>query len=122
MCCIPAFPLHDLFLICHVCSFAGLVGTNKSMAPIHQSAQPPPPTLTPTSVPSPFCIIDVLDAPVIAGTQIADVLLDMETAGVRTVKGFATIDDVALINVEVGFCMKIAAAYIKSQSNNKLCC
>lgn len=39
--------------------------------------------------------------PSIAGTQIADVLLDVETAGVRTVKGFATIDNVALINVEV---------------------
>ena len=30
-------------------------------------------------------------------------LLDVETAGVHTVKGFATIDDVALINVEVRF-------------------
>ena len=46
--------------------------------------------------------------PRVTGTQIADVLLDMETAGVKTVKGFATIDDVALINVEVGFCMKAA--------------
>ena len=35
------------------------------------------------------------------GTQISDVMLDIETAGVHTVKGFATIDDVALINVEV---------------------
>lgn len=35
------------------------------------------------------------------GTQISDVILDIETAGVHTVKGFATIDDVALINVEV---------------------
>lgn len=36
-----------------------------------------------------------------AGTQISDVQLDIETAGVHTVKGFATIDEVALINVEV---------------------
>ena len=36
-----------------------------------------------------------------AGTQISDVLLDIETAGIHTVKGFATIDEVALINVEV---------------------
>lgn len=35
------------------------------------------------------------------GTQISDVILDIETAGVHIVKGFATIDDVALINVEV---------------------
>lgn len=35
------------------------------------------------------------------GTQISDVMLDIETAGVQTVKGFATIDHVALINVEV---------------------
>ncbi|KAL3159311.1 Bifunctional aspartokinase/homoserine dehydrogenase 1, chloroplastic [Trebouxia sp. C0010 RCD-2024] len=34
------------------------------------------------------------------GTQISDVILDIETAGVHIVKGFATIDDVALINVE----------------------
>ena len=83
------------------------------MAPIHQSAQPPPPTLTPTSVPSPSCVVDVLGAPVNAGTQIADVLLDMETAGVRTVKGFATIDDVALINVEVSFCMQMCCCVSK---------
>lgn len=37
-----------------------------------------------------------------AGTQISDVKLDIETAGIHTVKGFATIDEVALINVEVG--------------------
>lgn len=42
-------------------------------------------------VPSQCCI----------GTQIADVLLDVDTVGVQTVKGFATIDNVALINVEV---------------------
>lgn len=28
-------------------------------------------------------------------------MLDIETAGIQTVKGFATIDQVALINVEV---------------------
>ena len=37
----------------------------------------------------------------LAGTQISDALLDVQTAGFQTVKGFATIDDVALINVEV---------------------
>ena len=39
--------------------------------------------------------------PLHAGTQISDVILDIETAGIHTVKGFATIDQVALINVEV---------------------
>ncbi|DBA71735.1 TPA: Bifunctional aspartokinase/homoserine dehydrogenase 1, chloroplastic [Trebouxia sp. C0005] len=34
------------------------------------------------------------------GTQISDVILDIQTAGFQTVKGFATIDHVALINVE----------------------
>lgn len=36
-----------------------------------------------------------------AGTQISDLRTDMETSGPVTVKGFATIDNVALINVEV---------------------
>ena len=37
----------------------------------------------------------------VAGTQISDIMLDLATAGLQTVKGFATIDNVALINVEV---------------------
>ena len=36
-----------------------------------------------------------------AGTRITDVDADIERAGVQLVKGFATIDHVALINVEV---------------------
>ncbi len=36
-----------------------------------------------------------------AGTRITDVQADIERAGVQLVKGFATIDHVALINVEV---------------------
>ena len=36
-----------------------------------------------------------------AGTRITDVDADIERAGVQLVKGFATIDNVALINVEV---------------------
>lgn len=35
------------------------------------------------------------------GTQISDAMTDIENAGFQTVKGFATIDDVALVNVEV---------------------
>ena len=41
------------------------------------------------------------------GTQISDVILDIQTAGFQTVKGFATIDNVALINVEVSSCCLI---------------
>ena len=37
----------------------------------------------------------------LAGTRITDVVADLERAGVQLVKGFATIDNVALINVEV---------------------
>lgn len=37
----------------------------------------------------------------LAGTRITDVEADIERAGVQLVKGFATIDNVALINVEV---------------------
>ena len=43
-----------------------------------------------------------------AGTQISDIILDLATAGLQTVKGFATIDNVALINVEVQ-CLGLAS-------------
>ena len=46
---------------------------------------------------------DSLRLPCFAGTQISDAVLDLETAGFHTVKGFATIDHVALINVEVSW-------------------
>ena len=46
----------------------------------------------------------------LAGTQISDALLDIATAGLQTVKGFATIDNVALINVEVSVLLFCALA------------
>ena len=45
-----------------------------------------------------------------AGTRITDVDADIERAGVQLVKGFATIDHVALINVEVPTCSPDSAA------------